>query len=761
MSERIGRFEIISQIAQSSSATVYKALDTESQQTVALKVVRLEQLADREELLKRVLDEAEQAKALNSHNIAALYGVSEEGDQLLATTEYVQGNSVATTLARHEGFSIWDLQDVARQVCHALDHAQVHKIVHHSLEPAKIMVQWDGLVKVLGFGISALSSPLAGADGSIPEMLYYSSPEQLRGEACDHRSVLFSLGAILYEMATDQKPFPGETAEQVREAVLDKLPVQPIRLKANMTRGLSDLLMKALSKNPDERYPSGQELVRDLEQCQANVPVTPAAPAKAAKPKVNAAAAAAFTGAKPSPATPPQMTASAAAVVEEEKPRIAVDPLMAEGEEGGRGDSTSFSEISELPPLKVAPVDTSFNPSEPEPSEAAPVEVPPAALRKREPEKPKVQVRAAAQKAVKEIRKTPPKLYLTALGGAVALIGLIVGGMMLKNYFADRDEGSPTSAIQQITGAPTDSTPATPAPAAPSSTPAPDQTAPPAQIAPPAPAAAAPEPQPEAQAPEPPEPSSRANRGRKSKTRAAAAAVVPAQLSVSSTPDGAEINFDGSVLCQSPCTLTGIAPGAHTVIASKAGFSSVTRTLSLASGANQSISLQLAQSSALLTVSSTPAGAAVWVDGSNTGKLTPAQFTVSKSGTHTVTLRRAGYLDGSSSVNVEPGQPSVVNLTLTHLGNTDEIRAAGSRFKKVFAHGDASGMGIVSVKTQPKGAQITVNSRVLDKTSPFDFYLNPGTYVLDITMSGYRSLHRVITVEEGEKLAIEESLEPE
>src|SRR5215469_2771869 len=360
MSERIGRFEIISQIAQSSSATVYKALDTESQQTVALKVVRLEQLADREELLKRVLDEAEQAKALNSHNIAALYGVSEEGDQLLATTEYVQGNSVATTLARHEGFSIWDLQDVARQVCHALDHAQVHKIVHHSLEPAKIMVQWDGLVKVLGFGISALSSPLAGADGSIPEVLYYSSPEQLRGEACDHRSVLFSLGAILYEMATDQKPFPGETAEQVREAVLDKLPVQPIRLKANMTRGLSDLLMKALSKNPDERYPSGQELVRDLEQCQANVPVTPAAPAKAAKPKVNAAAAAAFTGAKPSPATPPQMTASAAAVVEEEKPRIAVDPLMAEGEEGGRGDSTSFSEISELPPLKVAPVDTSF-----------------------------------------------------------------------------------------------------------------------------------------------------------------------------------------------------------------------------------------------------------------------------------------------------------------------------------------------------------------------------------------------------------------
>src|SRR5215469_9489767 len=95
MSETIGRFEIISQIAQSSSATVYKALDTESQQTVALKVFRLDQRPDREELRQRVFDEAEQAKALSSHNIAVLYGVEDEGDQLLAATEYVQGNSVA------------------------------------------------------------------------------------------------------------------------------------------------------------------------------------------------------------------------------------------------------------------------------------------------------------------------------------------------------------------------------------------------------------------------------------------------------------------------------------------------------------------------------------------------------------------------------------------------------------------------------------------------------------------------------------------
>src|SRR5205823_7702467 len=245
MSEKIGRFEIISQLAQSPLATVHKALDTESQQTIALKVVRLDQVKDRATLLKQTFEEADQAKPLSSHNIAALYGSGDEGDLLLAAAEYVQGNSVATTLARKDGFSIWDLQDIARQICHALDHAQVHKVVHHSLEPAKIMVQWDGMVKVLGFGISSMNA-LAAVSTGVPEVLHYTSPEQLRGEACDHRSALFSLGAILYEMATERKAFAGETAEQIRSAILDTVPPLPHRLKANLSPALSALIMKAI-----------------------------------------------------------------------------------------------------------------------------------------------------------------------------------------------------------------------------------------------------------------------------------------------------------------------------------------------------------------------------------------------------------------------------------------------------------------------------------------------------------------------------------
>src|SRR5947199_2450316 len=291
MPTKIGRLDILGQLARSSFATVYKAQDPETQQTLALKVVALNNLPDRDDLVKAVFEETDRSKPLNSHNIAVLHGVGDEDGQLLTGAEYVQGNSVATTLARKDSFSIWDLQDIARQICHALDHAQVHKVVHHSLEPAKIMVQWDGMVKVLGFGISSMNA-LAGASTGVPEVLHYTSPEQLRGEACDHRSALFSLGAILYEMATERKAFAGETAEQIRAAILETVPPLPHRLKANLSPALSALIMKAISKSPENRFQNGQQLVRDLEQCNASATKV-APPVAPVRPKVQAAGAAA------------------------------------------------------------------------------------------------------------------------------------------------------------------------------------------------------------------------------------------------------------------------------------------------------------------------------------------------------------------------------------------------------------------------------------------------------------------------------------
>lgn len=761
MSEKIGRFEIVSQLAKSDFATVYKALDSESQQTVALKVVRLDQVQDRAALTKRVCDEADSAKPLSSHNIAVLYGVGDENDLLLAATEYVQGNSVATTLARQDGFSIWDIQDITRQACQALDHAHAHQCGHQSLEPAKFMVGWDGIVKVLGFGISTMNGLAANAQIAVPDVLYYASPEQVRGEACDHRSALFSLGAVLYEMATEQKPFTGETPEQVRQEILEKTPALPVRLKPNVNRGLSDIIMKALAKAPDERYQSGQELVRDLENCKSSSALAAAPKPATVTPKPKAQAAAAGVGGIGKPGgeqsaanTLPKPNASAAPALSEEKPAFAVDPMMA-GDGNGTPARASFSDIAELPPLKEIRNDAPV--LEPEVAAEEPAPPPPmpgGIYRHIEIEKPKIQVGEVAAKAVAEIRKVPPKLVLFAIGAAVAVILLIVGAISLMSYISDRDERGNVTVKQ-------------PAPVRQAEEPNPTEPAPQAPAAPEA-AAQQTETAPEEAAPETPEPepaatsaAAHSRTGRKGRTRGAAAVATAAQLTVNSTPEGAEITFDGSALCQSPCTLTGIPAGAHTIAASKRGFSAATRNLSLTAGANATVELQLEQLGALLSVVSTPAGSVIVIDGKDTGKLTPMQFSFSGPGTHTVTLKRFGYLEASSSVNVEAGQNANVNLTLTALGSTDEIHAAGGKFSKVFKKGDVSGMGIVSIKTQPKGAQIMVNNRVLDKTTPFDFYLNPGTYVIDITMSGYQPVHRVISLQEGEKTAIQETLSPE
>ncbi|PYV94556.1 MAG: hypothetical protein DMG86_22955 [Acidobacteria bacterium] len=264
MSNKIGRFEIINEIARSEIGCTYKASDSESGHTVALKTINLELLGDQAEaLVQRIDEEAETSKALSSH---------------CAAMEYVQGNSIATMLARKEGFSIWDLQDITRQTCQGLDHAHVNKVVHYSLEPAKVMVQWDGTVKILSFGISGMGAYAVLATGKSPEVLHYLSPEQLRGEPLDGRSNLFTLGAILYEMVTERKAFDAEDADQLRQQILEQMPVAPDQINRKIHPALSEVIMKALAKVPEGRYASGQELVNDLERCKESA--TKAAAAK-------------------------------------------------------------------------------------------------------------------------------------------------------------------------------------------------------------------------------------------------------------------------------------------------------------------------------------------------------------------------------------------------------------------------------------------------------------------------------------------------
>lgn len=850
MSSKIGRFEILSELAKSPSGCIYKASDPESGQTIALKTIDLVYYGEyAEELVRRIQAEAESTKDLNSSNITLLYGAGEIDGQFCAAMEYVQGNSIQTMLARKEGFSIWDLLDISRQVCQGLDHAHQHNVFHYSLEPAKIMVTWDGTVKMLSFGISSSGFVAAVASGEPPLPLYYMSPEQVSGEKIDARSNLFTWGAMLYEMVTDQKAFPGDDSDAVRQKILEAMPVPPSSLNPKISPIASEVILKTLAKDPAQRYQSGREMVNDLERCReasktvkkapeapkgpaipdkakaaaaskfvsasapkAAAPVAPKfeppaenkfsssslsdeletswTPAPAAKPsspkalptensaKKAAAAAAGWNSAGATSATrtpeldPGSQFVSAvvrasvdaienpaanmsAAVVDEpevEKPKIAVDPMMAEGGPVA-GKGVSFSELDELPPLKevyVAP---------PPPKSEEPADEGSAAtvFRPREPEKPKVQPREVAEKAIKEIKGLPPKLMLYSVAGAIALIVVIAVAVFWHSHSQSTDEEgtvpAPVAAAQP---------PVEPAPA-----PAPVAAEPQAQA--PEPAEAAPQPEPAPEQPVAEEHATRKGgaaaaktRGGKNKKTASAPSLIPGQIVVDSTPEGAQVQVDGhgDPGWVTPYTLANLTPGQHTVVISKAGFGQEARTADVGSGSKTSLSVHLNALATTMAVTSDPAGAGIFVDGKDSLRVTPSQITLDK-GTHTVLVRKAGYLDETTSATGQPGQTLKFSPTLRPLGNVDEIKTVG-KFKKLFGgKGDQAGMAKVSVHTTPKGAQISVNRRMVEKTSPVDFLLNPGNYVVDITLTGYKPVQRVITVDKAGSFSIDETLEPQ
>jgi hypothetical protein len=359
-------------------------------------------------------------------------------------------------------------------------------------------------------------------------------------------------------------------------------------------------------------------------------------------------------------------------------------------------------------------------------------------------DKPKVITRENARKAVKEIKQVPPRLMVYAVSAAVAVILAAVIGIAyhIHHQSPDDETAAPSPKVAQEPGPPR-----------------------PAQVAPATaqPVVALPgNAEPEA-AQEPEVTVTPKNAPKKVKARAPIRpAIIPGELAVNSSPEGAQIEIDGrnDPSWVTPYRLSGLSPGQHSIALSKIGYSSETRTVDVTSGSKSFLVVHLTQMGATVAVTSEPAGASVYVDGKDTGKLTPAQILITQKGRHTLQVRKQGYLDEATTADLALGQTFRFSPILKALGVTDEIKIGG-KFKKFFGGDSTAGMGKVVVKTQPKGAQVTVNRRMLDKAAPLDFYLNPGNYIVELTLSGYKPVHRVISVERGSKLELNENLEPE
>jgi PEGA domain len=419
---------------------------------------------------------------------------------------------------------------------------------------------------------------------------------------------------------------------------------------------------------------------------------------------------------------------------------------MAGGAPSTGSGGMSFSEMTELPPLKEV-----YIPPPPPPTELAPVQEAPVTILRRGSkvdEKPKVQPREVAEKAIKEIKGVPPKLFGYAVGGALALI-LVIGigvTIYIHSLSSDDDAGAGrTSVPAETTAQPEASQPAPTVPA-----PAPT----------PAPVAQQPEQasEPEAAAAEP----VASPRSRNARKKAVAPVVIPGQLAVDSTPQGAQVQIDGqsSPTWVTPFAVTNLPPGQHSITVSKAGFSTDTRSVAVTSGNRATTVVHLAQLMATLVVKSDPAGANIYVDGRDVGAKTPAQVSVDK-GQHVVLVRMMGYIDETMNGQFTLGQTFNFAPTLRPLGNVDNIKTVGKMSKLFGGKGVPAGQGVISIHTQPKGAQVAINQHMMDKNSPMDVALDPGNYVIDITLSGYAPVHKIVTADKGGKVVVDEVLQPQ
>jgi serine/threonine protein kinase len=273
-SEFAGRYEIIEELGKGGMGRVYRVEDTKLKQEVALKLIKPE-IAKDEKTIERFRNELKVARNIRHKNVCGMFDLGEEKGTHFITMEYVRGEDLRSSIRRFGQLPIGKSISIAKQICDGLVEAHRLGVIHRDLKSNNIMIDKEGNVRIMDFGIarSLEAKGITGA-GVIIGTPEYMSPEQVEGKEVDQRSDIYSLGIILYEMLTGRVPFEGDTPFTIGMKHKGEMPQNPKELNPQIPDNLSNLVLKCLEKEKENRYQSTNEVRSELERLEQGLPTT-------------------------------------------------------------------------------------------------------------------------------------------------------------------------------------------------------------------------------------------------------------------------------------------------------------------------------------------------------------------------------------------------------------------------------------------------------------------------------------------------------
>jgi serine/threonine protein kinase len=772
---KAGRYEILGELGRGAMGVVYRATDPVIGRAVAVKTIRLSEEGTgltRPELLSRFQTEARAAGLLTHPNIVVVYDAGEENGLYYICMELIEGKSLQALLDSGHSFPVPRVLRILEQTCSALQFAHDRNIVHRDIKPANLMLTADDTVKVTDFGTAKILQ-----FGTVQQTTHvmgtpsYMSPEQVKGRPVDGRSDIFSLGVLLYEVLTGEKPFPGQSITTVIYKIVNEEPIPPRQLNPSLHPGLSDIVMRALAKDPEMRYQSCREMIEDVKNYRAL------------------------------------------------GDRASVDATLISPR--GNTEATLVSPRNNFVfPLGIAGGAIPTSPSD-DPNVSPTIR----SLQNRasSPTQTPVVRRTATIPPV--IEEPPKKSRITSVVLALLLVGVIVYGFnKLRPEFqaarelnnrshteapvpvpksaAPESEPPATTTPSPVTERPNSSTPAAAAVSAASPVPVkaepiPTAIDPPAKKPAPAPAKSAPAP--EVKKAEPSVTPAAAEyksqieealgqRGIAGRVKveatsstltltgklrpdehsallhfmrnAPASVRVVDEISYDDTPLPSSANADNSghptpssgsaavhVLtnvigakatlygpsghavanCQSPCSFNDLAPGRYSLQVQKEGYLQVQTALELKMGDSQDQKIQLEALQKGLYVTSRPAGADIFINGDKQSGQTPATLPLA-GGSYNLVLRLEGYEPYVGQIQVKDNLLTTMDLEL----------------KPRAGH-----VAWADVTTSPSGAEILVDGIPTGQNSPARVQIPSGSHTVGLRLPGYSFARRGVDASEG------------